>query len=88
MWAGLALGVSQWGAGVPKYLLCNEIYAGCEFISRGASDDEVVALAVNHAQTKHGLSALDWATLAKFSAAVRSDEKAGGQPNSKDAQKG
>lgn len=85
MWAGLALGVSQWGAGVPKYLRCNEIYTGCDFVSRGASDDEVIALAVNHAQKKHGLSGLDWATLAKFSAAVSSDEKTGSQPNSTDA---
>lgn len=59
---------------MPKWLPCNAIYQGCDFIARGASDDEVIVRAVQHAEAKHSLSEIDWQILAKLCAAIREEE--------------
>lgn len=57
-----------------KALHCNEIFSGCDFVARGTDDDEVLALAMQHAQSKHILEKIDWDVLAKFCGAIRKVE--------------
>ncbi|HKW89586.1 MAG TPA: DUF1059 domain-containing protein [Candidatus Acidoferrales bacterium] len=56
-----------------KSIRCGDLYHECKFISHGANDDEVTALALHHAQMEHGLAEVDWAVLAKFSKAICDD---------------
>lgn len=58
-----------------KAIRCSDIYHGCEFVSHGGSDDEVMALALHHAQLQHGLSEVDWEMLVKFSDAIREESE-------------
>lgn len=58
-----------------KSLHCSRIYPGCDFVAHGATDDEVVALATQHARETHYLAETDWTVLAKFCAAVRNGDE-------------
>ena len=62
--------------GIPKTLPCGQIYQGCDFVARGASDDEVIVRAIQHAEATHSLSQLDWVILSRFCNAIREDEAA------------
>lgn len=59
-----------------RTLRCSEVFHGCDFVARGAGDEEVVAQAVQHAQFKHCLTKIDWALLARFCSAIRQEREA------------
>lgn len=67
--------MENWGIGLSKSIRCSDLFPGCSFLSRGDSDDEVLSIALHHAQLQHGLGELDSDLLAKFSAAIRATGK-------------
>ncbi len=36
-----------------KALYCNDLMEGCDFVARGATEDEVMRKAAEHAKTEH-----------------------------------
>lgn len=58
-----------------KSLRCSELYSGCDFIIHGSTDDEVIALTVQHARDKHGLREVDWALMAKLASLIRTENE-------------
>jgi predicted small metal-binding protein len=39
-----------------KALHCGDLMKGCDFVARGATEDEVMKKAAEHAKTAHGLN--------------------------------
>lgn len=61
---------------MPKSLRCGDVFPGCDFVARAATDDEVIALTTQHAREKHELKEMDWALLAKLCGAIRNGDEA------------
>jgi predicted small metal-binding protein len=54
-----------------KRLQCNDVVPGCPAEMRGATEDEVLRQAAEHARTAHGIEQIDYQTVAKVKAAIR-----------------
>jgi len=62
-----------------KVLRCNDLMPGCSFEARGASEEEVLAKAAEHAKTAHNLTEIPEGMLSQVRGAIRDDEQAGAQ---------
>ena len=54
-----------------KRLLCGDVVPGCAAEVRGATEEEILRQAVEHARTAHGIEKIDEQTAAKVKAAIR-----------------
>ena len=45
---------ARWEA-MMKAMHCGELMKGCDFVARGATEDEVMKKAAEHAKTAHGI---------------------------------
>ena len=52
---------------MPKVLRCNDLMPGCSFEAHGASEDEVLSQAAEHAKTAHNITEItpELATMVK-----------------------
>jgi predicted small metal-binding protein len=54
-----------------RELHCGEIIEGCNHVITGATEEEVLEQAVEHAREAHGVEQVDAATAARVRAAIR-----------------
>ena len=54
---------------MPRVLHCNDLMPGCSFEARGASEEEVLAQAAEHAKTAHGITEISPELFAKVQGA-------------------
>lgn len=54
-----------------KLLRCGDVAPGCAEEVRGATEEEILRQAVEHARTAHGIEKIDEQTAAKVKAAIR-----------------
>lgn len=54
-----------------KVLRCGDLFPGCQAEAKGATDEEVLRQAAEHARVAHGVARMDEATAAKVRAAIR-----------------
>lgn len=54
-----------------KSLACGDVMPGCNFVAKGATEQEVLQLAGKHAAEKHGLNHPPPEVLAKVKAAIK-----------------
>ena len=59
-----------------KVLRCNDLMPGCPYEAKGASEDEVLAQAAEHARTAHGISEIPAAMLPQVRAAIQEENGA------------
>lgn len=60
-----------------KAMRCGDLMQGCDFVARGATEDEVMKQAAEHAKTAHGLHHLPPEVAQKVRAAIHEEEAAG-----------
>jgi predicted small metal-binding protein len=56
-----------------KALHCNDLMAGCEFVARGESEQEVLQAAAEHARTAHNLAEITPELADKVKSAIRDE---------------
>jgi len=56
---------------LPKQLKCGDLMPGCEFIARGANEEEVMKKAAEHAQKAHGIQQVTPELAAKVKRAIK-----------------
>ena len=56
-----------------KVLRCNDLMPGCPYQAKGATEDEVMAQAAEHARTAHGLSEIPAGMLPQVKGAIRDE---------------
>lgn len=54
-----------------KILECKDIVAGCDFVARAESEDEILQKAAEHAQTAHGITEINEELVAKVRGCIR-----------------
>jgi predicted small metal-binding protein len=54
-----------------KLLRCGDVVPGCTEEVRGATEEEILRQAADHARTAHGIEKIDDQTAAKVKAAIR-----------------
>ncbi|HKW41602.1 MAG TPA: DUF1059 domain-containing protein [Gemmatimonadales bacterium] len=54
-----------------KELRCGDVMPGCDFVARGATEEEVLKRAAQHAQEKHNVKQLTPDLVVKVKAAIR-----------------
>ncbi len=59
-----------------KILRCRDVGVDCDFVARGATLDEVVEKAKEHACSDHGFQAIPPELASKVMAAIRDEESA------------
>ena len=59
-----------------KVLKCRDVGVDCDFVARGASVDEVMQKAQEHARTDHGFETIPTELAEKAKAAIRDEESA------------
>ena len=56
-----------------KVLRCNDLMPGCPYEAKGATEDEVLVQAAEHAKTAHGLSEIPAVLLPQVKGAIRDE---------------
>jgi predicted small metal-binding protein len=56
-----------------KVLRCNDLMPGCPYEAKGASEDEVLAKAAEHAKTAHGITEIPAGMLSQVKGAIRDE---------------
>ncbi len=56
-----------------KHLRCRDVGLDCDFVARGASEDEVMQKAAAHAERDHGIRQIPPDLAARARAAIRAD---------------
>lgn len=56
-----------------KALHCDDLMKGCGFVARGASEDEVMKQAAEHARTAHGMRDIPPEMAQKVRTAIRDE---------------
>jgi predicted small metal-binding protein len=56
---------------VAKELRCGDVMPGCNFVASGATEEEVLKQAAQHAKDKHDVKQLTADLVAKVRAAIR-----------------
>ncbi len=59
-----------------KVLTCRDVGVDCDFVARGATEEEVMAKARAHAVSDHGFSDIPPELVDKAKAAIRDEEAA------------
>ena len=54
-----------------KQLKCGDLMPGCSFVAKGATVDEVLAKAAEHAKTAHGIQQVTPELAAKVKGAIK-----------------
>jgi predicted small metal-binding protein len=54
-----------------KEMRCADLMKGCNFVARGATDDEVMKKAAEHAKAAHGMKEVSPELAKKVKAAIR-----------------
>jgi predicted small metal-binding protein len=63
-------------AEMTKVLRCKDVGVDCDFIARGATEDEVIAKAQEHACTDHGFTGIPLELADKVKAAIYDEDSA------------
>ena len=58
---------------VMKAIHCGELMKGCDFVARGATEDEVMKKAAEHAKTAHGIQNITPELAQKVKAAIKNE---------------
>lgn len=53
---------------------CGDLMKGCDFVARGATEDEVMKQAAEHAKTAHGMQTIPSDMAQKVKAAIRDEQ--------------
>ena len=56
-----------------KAMRCDDLMKGCNFVARGATDEEVMKKAAEHAKTAHGMDKITPELAEKVKAAIRNE---------------
>jgi len=56
-----------------KAMHCGELMKGCDFVVRGATEDEVMKKAAEHAKTAHGIDKITPELAQKVKAAIKNE---------------
>jgi len=56
-----------------KTMHCGELMKGCDFVARGATEDEVMKNAAEHAKTAHGIDNITPELAQKVKAAIKNE---------------
>ena len=56
-----------------KVLSCRDVGMDCDFVARGATEQEVLQQAAAHAQNDHGMSSIPPEVLEKVRAAIHDE---------------
>ena len=56
-----------------KVLRCNDLMPGCPYEAKGASEDEVLVQATEHARTAHNITEIPAGMLAMVKGAIRDE---------------
>ncbi len=56
---------------MPKEMRCADLMPGCTFVATGATDDEVMRKAAQHAKDKHNIKQMTPDLAQKVKAAIR-----------------
>ena len=59
-----------------KVLRCRDVGVDCDFVARGATEDEVMAKAEEHACTDHGFTGIPPELADKVKASIHDEEAA------------
>ena len=54
-----------------KQLKCGDLMPGCNFVAKGATEDEVLKIAAEHAKTAHGIQQVTPELAAKVKGAIK-----------------
>jgi predicted small metal-binding protein len=57
-----------------KLLRCCDVLPGCDFVTRGVNENEIVMRAMRHARSAHDISWITPDLLKRVVAAIRDDE--------------
>ena len=53
-----------------KVMKCREVGMDCDFVAHGESEDQIMALAAEHARKDHGMESIPEEVAAKVKAAI------------------
>jgi predicted small metal-binding protein len=56
-----------------KAMHCGDLMKGCDFVARGATEDEVLKKAAEHAKTTHGIDNITPELAQKVKAAIKNE---------------
>jgi predicted small metal-binding protein len=56
-----------------KAMHCDDLMKGCDFVARGATEDEVMKKAAEHAKTAHGIDNITPELAQKVKAAIKNE---------------
>ena len=56
-----------------KAMHCGDLMKGCNFVARGATEEEVMKKAAEHAKTAHGMNKITPELAQKVKAAIKSE---------------
>ena len=56
-----------------KAMHCGDLMKGCDFVARGATEDEVMKQAVVHAKSAHGIDNITPELAEKVKAAIKNE---------------
>jgi predicted small metal-binding protein len=59
-----------------KALHCGDLMSGCDFVARGATEDEVMQQAAEHAKAVHGMQDISPDMASKIRATIRDEQSA------------
>lgn len=54
-----------------KQLKCGDLMPGCNFVAKGATEDEVLKIAAEHAKSAHGIQQVTPDLAAKVKGAIK-----------------
>jgi predicted small metal-binding protein len=63
---------AKWEA-MMKAMHCGDLMKGCDFVARGASEDEVMKKAAEHAKSAHGIDNITPELAQKVKAAIKDE---------------
>ena len=63
---------ARWEA-MMKAMHCGELMKGCDFVARGATEDEVMKKAAEHAKAAHGIDNITPELAQKVKAAIKNE---------------
>jgi predicted small metal-binding protein len=64
---------------VSKVLRCNDLMPGCPFEARGASEEEVLMQAAEHARTTHNMTEISDEMVSQVRGAIHDEGQASSQ---------
>jgi predicted small metal-binding protein len=56
-----------------KAMHCDDLMRGCNFVARGATEEEVMKKAAEHAKTAHGMDKITPELAQKVKAAIKNE---------------